>query len=268
MSLENGTGTRHACDIARRMTNLVHLTNSVTFSAFAYGYNSVGNRTNRTETLGGSSWTDANGVIVERYLYDIYGHPTVLDAGGNVISGTGQTNRFLFTGREWLADVSLYDYRNRVYSALLGRFLQTDPIRFEAGDANVYRYCANQPGMLTDPEGLDVWTIRDIHGWGHEWFVGQNADGTYWETDMSPAKTGGFRLFGAALNTVADIEFRPISGFDPQKLDLKNFKRMRTYKCSSDVDEAVRRKTTQKANEDDRRYDAAGNNCRDYTDWM
>lgn len=343
LSLENGTGTRYAYDIARRLTNMVLTTNSTTFSAFAYGYNSVGNRTNRSETLGGSSWTDAytydgtdqvtnvnyssgsrvvgyaydavgnrtsvtdnsqttsyavnganqytnitgaspvtnlthslngnltsgggwtnifdaqnrltevapsapaeggkkitfaydgrnrcvnrktyswasdnwqlltdhfliydgwnlieerdgngtllqtyihgprvdeillkvtganaiyyhhdalgsvtsltdaNGVIVERYLYDIYGQPTVLDAGGNVISGTGQTNRFLFTGREWLADVSLYDYRNRVYSALLGRFLQTDPIRFEAGDANMYRYVNNASTMKCDPTGL------------------------------------------------------------------------------------------------------------------
>jgi hypothetical protein len=40
-----------------------------------------------------------------------------------------------------------------VYSAELGRFLQTDPIRFDAGDLNLYRYVGNSPTMLTDPSG-------------------------------------------------------------------------------------------------------------------
>jgi RHS repeat-associated protein len=34
-------------------------------------------------------------------------------------------------GREWIAELNLYDYRNRVYSSELGRFLQTDPIGFK-----------------------------------------------------------------------------------------------------------------------------------------
>jgi RHS repeat-associated protein len=59
----------------------------------------------------------------------------------------------LFTGREWLSQVDLYDYRNRVYSASLGRFLQTDPIRFAARDVNIYRYVSNRPVNLADPTG-------------------------------------------------------------------------------------------------------------------
>jgi len=61
----------------------------------------------------------------------------------------------MFTGREWIAEVGLYDYRNRVYSADLGRFIQSDPIRFVAGDVNIYRYCFNRPSNLTDPCRLD-----------------------------------------------------------------------------------------------------------------
>jgi RHS repeat-associated protein len=61
----------------------------------------------------------------------------------------------LFTGREWLSQVGLYDYRNRVYSAQIGRFLQTDPIRFAAGDVNIYRYCGNSATNRVDPWGLD-----------------------------------------------------------------------------------------------------------------
>jgi len=63
----------------------------------------------------------------------------------------------MFTGREWIAEVGLYDYRNRVYSVELGRFLQTDPIRFDAGDVNIYRYVGNGVTRLKDPYGLEQW---------------------------------------------------------------------------------------------------------------
>src|SRR5216110_3097145 len=65
-------------------------------------------------------------------------------------------NRFLFTGREWLADLRLYDYRNRLYQPELGRFMQPDPKEFTAGDYNLYRYCHNDPVNKTDPTGLQV----------------------------------------------------------------------------------------------------------------
>lgn len=37
----------------------------------------------------------------------------------------------------------------------MGRFLQSDPIRFAAGDLNVYRYVSNTVPNGTDPLGLD-----------------------------------------------------------------------------------------------------------------
>ena len=61
--------------------------------------------------------------------------------------------RFLFTGREWLSDLRIYDYRNRHYQPQLGRFLQPDPKQFEAGDYNLYRYCHNDPINQVDPTG-------------------------------------------------------------------------------------------------------------------
>jgi RHS repeat-associated protein len=60
----------------------------------------------------------------------------------------------LFTGREWNGEIGIYDYRNRIYSPELGRFLQTDPIRFEAGDVNLYRYVSNNPVKWIDAFGL------------------------------------------------------------------------------------------------------------------
>jgi RHS repeat-associated protein len=55
---------------------------------------------------------------------------------------------------QWIAELGLYDYRNRVYSAELGRFLQTGPIRFDVGDVNLYRYVANDTINDNDPDGL------------------------------------------------------------------------------------------------------------------
>jgi RHS repeat-associated protein len=71
-----------------------------------------------------------------------------------MFSADPYANRFLYTGREFLKEANLYDYRNRVYSAELGRFLQTDPIRFEAGDGNLYRYVRNAATRFVDPNGL------------------------------------------------------------------------------------------------------------------
>jgi RHS repeat-associated protein len=98
--------------------------------------------------------TNNNGIATERYSYDAYGAPTFRDAANIVLSASPSGNRFLFTGREWIREIQLYDYRNRAYSVALGRFLQTDPIRFEGRDLNLYRYVANNPLSGRDPSGL------------------------------------------------------------------------------------------------------------------
>jgi RHS repeat-associated protein len=82
---------------------------------------------------------------------DPQGNPPRVD---NLFSADPYANRFLYTGREFLKEANLYDYRNRVYSPDLGRFLQTDPIRFSVGDVNLYRYVSNNPVNLIDPDGL------------------------------------------------------------------------------------------------------------------
>jgi RHS repeat-associated protein len=100
--------------------------------------------------------TDESGAVKERYSYDVYGTPSIFNASGLSLQVSGFQNRFLFTGREFISQIGLYDYRNRVYSPGLGRFLQTDPIRFDAGDVNIYRYVGNNPVNWVDPWGLDV----------------------------------------------------------------------------------------------------------------
>jgi RHS repeat-associated protein len=100
--------------------------------------------------------TDGWGNLVEQYDYDAFGFPYFYDAAGNNIGYSPWGNRMLFTGREWLRDLKLYDYRNRLYNPELGRFMQPDPKEFAAGDYNLYRYCHNDPVNKTDPTGLIV----------------------------------------------------------------------------------------------------------------
>ena len=40
-----------------------------------------------------------------------------------------------------------------MYDPKVGRWLSEDPLGFDAGDGNLYRYIANDPTNATDPSG-------------------------------------------------------------------------------------------------------------------
>jgi RHS repeat-associated protein len=103
--------------------------------------------------------TTANGGLQEQYDYDAFGFPYFYSATGGKVTAPPHT-RFLFTGREWLRELRIYDYRARQYQPELGRFLQPDPKEFGAGDYNLYRYCRNDPVNKTDPTGTYE---QDVH---------------------------------------------------------------------------------------------------------
>jgi RHS repeat-associated protein len=87
---------------------------------------------------------DHMGETVQVYDYDVYGRVGATDAS--------HPNRFMFTGREFDKETGLYYYRARYYNAEIGRFLQTDPVGYDAG-MNFYRYCNNNPWNRVDPTG-------------------------------------------------------------------------------------------------------------------
>jgi RHS repeat-associated protein len=97
--------------------------------------------------------SDSSGTIVERYEYDIYGAATIYDGNDVVLSVSAVGNPYLFTGRRFDPESGNYYYRARVYSPELGRFLSVDPLGFDAGDYNLYRYVFNNPINATDPTG-------------------------------------------------------------------------------------------------------------------
>ncbi|MCP4679918.1 MAG: RHS repeat-associated core domain-containing protein, partial [Deltaproteobacteria bacterium] len=78
------------------------------------------------------------------------------DAFGNVASdsATAVKSLFLYTARPFDADTDIQNNLNRWYDLSTGRWMSVDPIGFEAGDVNLYRYVGNEPISLVDPTGL------------------------------------------------------------------------------------------------------------------
>nr|WP_319392652.1 RHS repeat-associated core domain-containing protein [uncultured Desulfobacter sp.] len=108
---------------------------------------------------------DAGAALVESYNYNPFGLMMISDDQGTDITTTGSTigNPFGYTGRRWDNDSGLWYYRNRMYSASLGRFMQRDPAGYVDG-LNLYTYVLNNPLRYTDPDGLmarDAWDSID-----------------------------------------------------------------------------------------------------------
>src|SRR5205807_6504709 len=114
-------------------------------------------------TYNGSTWTpywtltDREGSV--RDVID--NTATVKDtltygAFGNITSESHSNfrGRYAWTGRELDVETGLQYNRARYYDANTGRWLSQDPLGFDAGDSNLYRYVKNRPMVASDPAGL------------------------------------------------------------------------------------------------------------------
>jgi RHS repeat-associated protein len=91
------------------------------------------------------------GAIVQRLDYDSYGNVT-LDTNPGF-------QPFGFAGGLYDPDTRLVRFGMRDYDPETGRWSAKDPIGIAGNDANLYRYCYNNPVNLTDPSGLDTWDL-------------------------------------------------------------------------------------------------------------
>src|SRR5581483_1560764 len=92
------------------------------------------------------------------------------DAFGNITSDTSARGRYGYTGREIDEEIHLEYNRARYYSPELGRWITQDPLSFDAGDSNLYRYVNNRPTYATDPSGKilvanERWTAMQYAKW-------------------------------------------------------------------------------------------------------
>jgi RHS repeat-associated protein len=143
---------------------------------------------------------------LEKYTYDVFGKPKIVGWNGDVRGISLYGNRFLFTGREYLYTLGIYDYRHRHYHPGLGRFIQTDPIGFGGDPMNLYRYCSGNPILHGDPTGL-VATGRDSFWEMAKWFDSANTSalqGSFGEhMDRMDARDSGAGGEGASRSIEA-----------------------------------------------------------------
>jgi RHS repeat-associated protein len=93
---------------------------------------------------------DTSGTVQERFVYDPYGTITTLNGPWGATTESFNWANFQQGGYLDVA-TGLYTFRNRLYSPVLGLWLQRHP----AGWSNLYRAFDGNPVSITDPLGLD-----------------------------------------------------------------------------------------------------------------
>ena len=103
-------------------------------------------------------WTYRVGSVTEVVSTTAVLDQIIYDPFGNLVTETNATNgdRFKFAGMEYDAVTGLYYDHARYYDAGIGRFTSQDPMGFDAGDPNIYRYAHNSPTDDVDPSGEQV----------------------------------------------------------------------------------------------------------------
>ena len=105
----------------------------------------------------------STGSVVEKMKYDAFGKVMWMDdLFATKVNSDYMWNR-TFTGQVLDTETDLMLYRNRYYHTGLGRFIQRDPVEYNAGDINLMRYVINRPGQENDP-------IGNTMGRGEQWF--------------------------------------------------------------------------------------------------
>jgi RHS repeat-associated protein len=129
------------------------------------------------------------GAVVEEITYD---------AWGRVLSDTNSGFQpFYFAGGVLDEHTGWLHFGARDYDPETGRWAAKDPLRFAAGDSNLYSYAFGDPVNMLDPSGLDPWYEDAFEFWGH-WgnigglFVSELGGASYLASQLS----GGYSVAG------------------------------------------------------------------------
>ena len=116
-----------------------------------------------TDTLGSPLLViDAStGAVVDSIRYDAWGRITNETAPG--------TTPFGFAGGLLDPDTGLVHFGARDYDPATGRWTASDPLLFNGGDANLYRYSGGDPVNAHDPSGLLFCVSGDPTCYPTEW---------------------------------------------------------------------------------------------------
>ena len=163
--------------------------------------------------------TNENAEIVEEFTYDAYGKITSYHQSEVTL------NPYCYTGREF-DDVDLYYYRFRYYDPTTKRFLSLDPIGFESGDYNHYRYVFSSPVNYTDASGLFAFLIP-IVAWIAQYGTVVTAVGVVGAravqvgSRVAPHVARARQTTTRAVSTAKNAIKTPVSNMDKSKEDVK-----------------------------------------------
>ncbi len=96
---------------------------------------------------------DTTGTVKERYGYDAYGNPRVMDASFTVISGSNYDWETRYADGRWDGETGLDPMRYRYLHPELGGWLTRDPLEYTPG-TNLYAYVGDNPVNRVDVAGL------------------------------------------------------------------------------------------------------------------
>jgi RHS repeat-associated protein len=97
---------------------------------------------------------DTSGRTVWSATYTAFGE-AVVDPSSIII------NNLRFAGQYYDAETGKHYNWNRYYDPKTGTYTQVDPIGFEGGDINLYRYTKGNPITLKDPDGTSITGFRE-----------------------------------------------------------------------------------------------------------
>jgi len=123
----------------------------------------------------------------------------VYDSFGNIISQTDDTETvgsYFYTGQEFDAETGLYYYNARYYDANTGRFISQDPMSFDAGDMNLYRYVGNNPMTNVDMTGLCSSTYTGVYASSYSGYSSSSSS-TY---NFSPTTSSNLSIFSTSTS--------------------------------------------------------------------
>lgn len=148
--------------------------------------------------------TNAAGAVTDRIAYTPYGTITAR-------TGTNDTPFLYIGGLGVTVDPNgLHHMRARFYNALLGRFVNADPIGF-AGGMNWYAYSGNNPVLRNDPSGEFLnFVVGALIGVGVQVAIdlvrGETSSvGTYLGAAAGGALTGGASALIRGVGTAAIV---------------------------------------------------------------
>ncbi len=171
-----------------------------------------------SDHLGSASYiTNLDGEVVQHIEYVPFGE-VFLEERNNTWN-----TPFLFNAKELDEETGLYYYGARYYNPRISLWYGVDPLAEKYPGVSAYAYCVNNPVMLIDPDGMDIW---EIDGEGNAKFTNDGkAEVTVNGSPISKFNfTGNERAYAQMGNHYANYNVGGLSKLQNSSVSVINLK--------------------------------------------